>query len=124
MQRPKLTRVITFRVSDDAWFRIQAAAEQSGVTPNEWCRTMALERLNLWSGLSQNQVILFGQIARSRFLLENALELLAENKLQSHVWKSYRLYARGNLNAILKQALTEYSHRRQELAGIVDGCTD
>ena len=111
MQRLKLTRVITFRVTEEEWFRIQRAAEQSGITPNEWCRTMALERLNLWSGLSQNQVILFGQIARLRFLLENALQLLAEDKLQSDVWKSYRLYARGNLETILEQALAECSYR-------------
>ena len=111
MQRLKLTRVITFRVTEEEWFRIQQAAEQSGITPNEWCRTMALERLNLYCGLTQNQVILFGQIARARFLLENAFELLAEDNLQPNVWRSYRTYARGNLETILEQALAECSSR-------------
>src|ERR1043166_133500 len=114
MQGLKLTRVITFRVTEEEWFRIQQAAEQSGITPNEWCRTKALERLNLYCGLTQNQVILFGQIARARFLVENALALLADDKLQSDVWRSYRKYARGNLTTILQQALAEVSFRRQE----------
>ena len=124
MQRPKLTKVITFRVSDEEWFGIQRAAEECGITPNEWCRTMAVERLDLWCGLSQSQVVLFGQIARARFLVESALALLAENNLQSHVWKSYRIYARGNLNTILEQALTECSQRRQELARDIDASSD
>ena len=111
MQRPKLTRVITFRVTEEEWFGIQRAAEQSGLTPNEWCRTMALERLDLRCGLSKSQVVLFGQIARTRFLVENAFELLAEDNLQSNVWKSYRSYARGNLLTIVEQALAECSSR-------------
>jgi hypothetical protein len=111
MQRPKLTRVITFRVSDGEWFEIQRAAEQSGITPNEWCCTMALERLNLWCGLSHNQVLLF---------VENAFALLAEDKLQPNVWRSHRHYARGNLRTILEQALAECSRHRKELLGAVD----
>jgi hypothetical protein len=109
MQRLKLTRVITFRVTEEEWFLIQQAAEASGKTPNEWCRTMTLERLNLWCGLSHNHVILFSQIALIRFLVDNAFALLAEDKLQGHVWKSYRFYARGNLKTILDQALAESS---------------
>jgi len=120
MQRPKLTRIITFRVTDEEWIRIQAAAAHSGITPNEWCRTTALERLNLGCGLAQHEIILFGQISRLRFLVENALELLAEDKLYSDVWKSYRLYARENLETIQDQALAECSLRRQEQSGTVD----
>lgn len=115
MQRPKLTRVITFRVSEEEWFGIQRAAEQSGLTPNEWCRTMALERLNLWLGLTHDQVMIFAQIARTRFLVENAFQLLAEDKLQTNVWQSYRVYARGNLQTIVEQALSECSPRQQQL---------
>ena len=109
MQRPKLTRVITFRVSEEEWFGIQRAAEECGITPNEWCRTMALETLNLWLGLTQDQVMIFAQIARTRFLVENAFQLLAEDNLQSNVWKSYRSYARGNLLTIVEEALAECS---------------
>ena len=111
MQRQKLTRVITFRVTEEEWFGIQRAAEECGITPNEWCRTIALKRLNLWCGLSQNQVVLFGQIARTQFLVENGLQLLAEDNLETQVWRNYRLYARGNLKIILEQALAEYSSR-------------
>jgi hypothetical protein len=120
MQRPKLTRVITFRVSEDEWFLIQQAAAQSGMTPNEWCRTMAVERLNLWCGLSHNQVLIFSQVSRILFLVENAFALLAEDELQPNVWRSYRTYARGNLETILDQALSEYSPQRQGLLGTTD----
>ena len=107
MQRPKLTRVITFRVSEEEWFGIQRAAEECGITPNQWCRTMALERLNLWLGLTHDQVMIFAQIARTRFLVEYAFQLLAEDNLQTEVWRSYRRYARGNLLTIVEQALAE-----------------
>jgi hypothetical protein len=121
MQRPKMTRVISFRVTEEDWVKIQRAAEQSGTTPNEWCRRMALERLNLWSGMTRNQLILFSQIARCRFLVENAFQLLAEDKLQSHVWRSYRDYAKGNLQTIVEQAPAECSPQRRELLGTLDG---
>lgn len=72
---------------------------------------MALERLDLRCGLSQSQVVLFGQIARTQFLVENALQLLAEDNLETQVWRNYRLYARGNLPTIVEQALAECSSR-------------
>jgi hypothetical protein len=64
--------------------------------------------------------MIFAQIARTRFLVENGFELLAQDKLQSNVWRSYRQYARGNLLAIVEQALAECSPQRKELLGRID----
>ena len=61
---------------------------------------MALERFKVKSGLSPNQLILFANIARTRFLVEKAFELLAEEKFQSTVWRSYRDYVKGNLTIV------------------------
>jgi|GEM_PF-2763870 len=72
---------------------------------------MALERLNVWLGLTHDQVMNFAEIARTRFLVENAFQLLAEDNLQPQVWRSYRHYARGDLLAIVEQAMAECSPR-------------
>jgi len=119
MQRPKMIRVISFRPTEEDWIRVQRAAERSGITPNEWCRVAAMETQKLTTGMTPYELILFAQIARCRFLVENAFQLLAEDKLQSNVWRSYRDYAKGNLKTIVEQALAECSARSQELLGTV-----
>ena len=40
-----------------------------------------------------------------------SLSLLADDSLDSEMWKRYRAYAKSNLNAITAQALEEY-HRK------------
>jgi hypothetical protein len=54
-----------------------------------------------------------------RMKCENPFQLLAEDKLQSNVWRSYRDYTKGNLKTIVEQAPAECSARSQELLGTV-----
>ena len=107
MQRPKMTRVISFRVTEEDWLKIERAAADCADKPHEWCRTIALETLKLPVALTPSQRILFGQIARARWLLENGLQLLADETLESEHWKRYRTYARANLDTITNQALQD-----------------
>ena len=105
MQRPKMTRVISFRVTDEDWIRIERAATDSGDKPNDWCRTIALETLEMPVCLTRTQRILFSQMARVGWLVENGFQLLADDTLESELWKRYRGYAKANLNVITDQAL-------------------
>src|SRR6185369_6161084 len=107
MRRPKLTRVISFRVTEEDWLKIERAAADCADKPHEWCRTLALETLKLPVALTPSQRILFGQIARTTFLIENGLTLLAEDSLEPDLWKNYRTYARANLDLITDRALAD-----------------
>lgn len=108
MQRPKMTRVISFRVTEEDWLKIERAAADCGDKPHDWCRTIALEALKMPIGLTPSQRILFSQMARTGFLVENGFTLVAEDTLESNLWKRYRAYAKTNLEAITRQALKEF----------------
>jgi len=105
MQRQKMTRVISFRVTEQDWLKIQRAAGDCGDKVPDWCRTIVLETLKMPVGLTPSQRILFSQMARTRFLVESGFTLLAEDTLESEHWKRYRAYARANLAQITDQAL-------------------
>ena len=107
MQRPNMTRVISFRVTDEDWFKIERAAADCGDKPPDWCRTIVLETIKMPVGLTPSQRILFSQIARTGFLVENGFTLLAEDTLESEHWKRYRAYARSNLADITAGALED-----------------
>jgi Mobilization protein NikA len=109
MKRPKLIRVITFRVTDADWLAIQKAAEQAGETPNDWCRTTALERLDLPGNFRRSERIIFAQAARVGWLVENAFQLLADDNLEPNLWKNYRAYAKQNVAAITDQAIEDHA---------------
>lgn len=113
MQRPKMTRVISFRVTDEDWFRIERAASDCGHEPHEWCRTLALETAKMPLGMTPNERILFRQVCHNLFLVENGFTLLADDNLESDLWKRYHAYAKSNLDAITAQALEEYIHKKQ-----------
>jgi hypothetical protein len=112
MKRPKMCRVISFRVSEEDWLKIERAAAGSGETPNEWCRITTLETLRMPVGLTPNQRILFVQIARSEYLVRNGFQLLADDNLESAEWRTYRSYAKANLDAIADQALADLRSRK------------
>ncbi len=62
-------------------------------------------------GLTPNQRILFAQMTRAGFLVENGFQLLADDNLESEEWKRYRVYATANLDVITDRALTEFRSR-------------
>jgi hypothetical protein len=108
MDRMKMTRVISFRVTDNEWLDIVRAAANSGDTTNDWCRTIALETARTPEGLTPNQRLLFSQISHTWYLVWVGFQLLADDKLESEHWKGYREYARANVEAIANHALTDF----------------
>ncbi len=67
----------------------------------------ALETARMPVGLTPNDRLLFAQMARAGFLVENGFQLLADDNLESEEWKQYRVYARSNLTAITDRALAD-----------------
>jgi hypothetical protein len=112
MQRPKMTRVICFRVTDEDWFRIERAAADCGDKPHDWCRKLTLQTAKMPVGMTPNDLILFRQVCHNLFLVENGFTLLAEDALESEHWKRYRTYARQNLEAITDRILAEAGLRQ------------
>jgi hypothetical protein len=105
MQRPRMTRVISFRITEKEWLDIQRAAASSGENPNDWCRTITLETLRIPEGLTPNQRLLFSQISHTQYLVWVGFQLLADDKLESEQWKYYREHARTHIEAIVNDAL-------------------
>ncbi len=64
------------------------------------------------TGLTPTQRILFAQMSRAGFLVENGFQLLADDNLESEEWKQYRVYARANLDAIADRALADLRSRK------------
>lgn len=91
MKRQKMTRIISFRVTEEDWLKIERAAADCGDKPHDWCRTIALETLTMPVGLTPSQRILFGQMARAGWLVENGFQLLADDTLESEHWKDTAL---------------------------------
>ncbi len=108
----KTVLVISFRATEEDWLDIERAAAESGETPNEWCRMTTLETARMPTGLTPNQRMLFAQMTRAGFLVENGFQLLADDNLESEEWKQYRVYARANLDTIADRALEDLRSRR------------
>ncbi len=105
MDRIKMTRVISFRVTEKEWLDIERAAANSGETANDWCRTITLETVRTPEGLTPNQQLLFSQICYTQYLVWVGFQLLADDKLESEDWKYYREHARTHIEAIVNDAL-------------------
>jgi hypothetical protein len=97
---------ISFRVTDEAWLCIQSVIGESGLTPHEWCRRAALERLNNSGGLFKGERLLFQHLIRAEYLITQGFQMLADNTLTSHQWKQFRANARQRASEIAEAALT------------------
>lgn len=70
------TRNITFRVTDEEFAQIEKVAATVSEDVNNWCRTIAVAASREGSGLAKNELILYGEIARLRFLVGHGFKLL------------------------------------------------
>ena len=102
---------ISFRVTGETWLGIQSAIDGSNLTPHEWCRRSALERLNNNGGLSRNERLLFQHLIRAQYLLTQGFQMLADNTLTSQQWKAVRANAMQRATEIANAALARYTER-------------
>ena len=107
MYHMKMTKVISFRVTEEEWLAIERAAARSGNKTNEWCRMITLETVQIPEGLSPNEWLMFSQIARTQLLVAIGFQMLSDDKLDTEEWKNFRASARANLKIITDRALED-----------------
>src|SRR5438552_11213461 len=70
------TRNITFRVTNEEYDQIEKVAGEVTEDPNTWCRKIAVAASREGSGLARNERILYGEIARLRYLVGHGFKLM------------------------------------------------
>jgi hypothetical protein len=105
---------ISFRVADEAWLGIQNEIQGSTLTPHEWCRQAALDRLTSEHGLSKSDRILFEHFVRAQYLVTQGFQLLAEDNLTAAEWKRFRAIATEQSSELADTALGMYARRRSQ----------
>ena len=89
---------ISFRLTNEAWLAIQKEIQSRHLTPHEWCRMAALERLNGDRGLSKSERFLFHYLVRVQYLVTQGFQLLADHKLTSEEWKQLRVNSKHRVS--------------------------
>jgi hypothetical protein len=70
------TRNVAFRVTNEEYDHIEKLATEAGLDPNTWCYKIIIAALQEGSGLARNERILYGEIARLRFLVGHGFKIL------------------------------------------------
>jgi len=70
------TRNVAFRVTNEEYEQIEKLAAEASLDPNTWCHRILVATLKEGSGLARNERILYGEIARLRFLVGHGFKLL------------------------------------------------
>jgi hypothetical protein len=82
------TRNITFRVTNEEYDQIEKIAGEVSEDPNTWCRKIAVAASREGSGLAKNERLLYGEIARLRFLVGHGFKLMfGEKQSTATAWK-------------------------------------
>jgi hypothetical protein len=100
-------RVITFRVTEEQYSRINDCGFNAGRSANEWCRELAVAESSKDFGMTANERILLEEIAVLRKLLGVlAAEILSPeklNELRENVNEHYEKYGRDVLEKRVKR---------------------
>ncbi len=70
------TRNVAFRVTGEEYEQVEKLATEAGLDPNTWCRKILVDALQEGSGLARNERILYGEIARLRYLVGHGFKLM------------------------------------------------
>jgi hypothetical protein len=92
-------------LTNEAWLAIEKEIQSRHLTPHEWCRMAALERLNGNGGLSKSERFLFHHLVRAQYLVTQGFQLLADHKLTSEEWKQLRLNSKQRVSELVESAL-------------------
>ena len=82
--------VISFRLTDEAWLRVQEEIKGSGLTPHDWCREVVMEVIGMPYPLSKSERLIMDEMARIHYLVLHGFKLMADGKLTPDEWKRYR----------------------------------
>jgi hypothetical protein len=103
---------ISFRLTNEAWLGIQKEIQSSALTPHEWCRKAALERVNGNGGLSKSERFLFHHLVRIQYLVTQGFQLLADHKLTGEEWKQLRINSKQRVSELVDSALAKRAQIR------------
>jgi len=103
MTETKRTKNIAFRLTDSKYARVERVAA-SGDDPNAWCRNLALKQSSEAHGFTQDEQLVYEQIATLRFLAGDGVQsLTGTNEKLMYEWKMLREQAGENSTEIAKE---------------------
>ncbi len=70
------TRNVAFRVTSEEYEQVEKLATEAELDPNTWCHKVLVAALQEGSSLARNERILYGEIARLRFLVGHGFKLM------------------------------------------------
>ncbi len=110
MSETKRSRNIAFRVTDVDYERIEKAAVAAGDDVNNWCRKATLSELSEAHTFTQNERLIYQEIALLRFLVGHGFKLLlSADEATAATWKKLTTQADQRSGEIV----TELLSRRQ-----------
>jgi hypothetical protein len=102
---------VGFRLSDEAWFKIEQEVAKTDLTPHQLCRMIELKTLDQEYGLSKHERLIFHQVIRTQYLVANGLQMLADDTLTTAEWKKVRAYAKEKVDYLADSLLKEFRSR-------------
>ena len=102
---------VGYRLDKQAWTKLEQVVAGTGLSPHDWCRLAALEKLNDDYGMSKSEHLLFEHFVRSQYLVTQGFQLLADDNLTSEEWKKFRAVANERASEIAERALAKYAKR-------------
>jgi hypothetical protein len=100
-------RIITFRVDEKTFLSIESLAEVRSKKPNEWARELVESEAAKEVPMTAGERLLFEEMARLRFIVGNALKLMAMGDLSSEGWGQVLAEAENQSEKIAQQLLAK-----------------
>jgi hypothetical protein len=107
MSETKRTRNIAFRVTDEDYARIEKAALAAGDDPNNWCRKTAVGQLSEGHTFTENERLIYQEVALLRFLVGHGFkQLFSSNETTAATWKRLTTQADQKSTEIVQEVLS------------------
>ncbi len=107
----RFPHTISYRLTDEDFFKLEQEVNETGLTPHDWCRLVVLDRLNQEYGLSKNEHFLFAQVSRIQYLVNIGFQMLADDKLSTEEWKKIRVFAKEKIDVITDRTMKDFRSR-------------
>jgi uncharacterized protein (DUF1778 family) len=103
----KRTRNVTFRLTDEEYAKVETAASAAGEDPNNWCRKAALTQLDEGHTFTENERLIYQEIALLRFLLGHGFKMLfSRDEATAATWKKLTKQADERSGEIVAEVLS------------------
>ena len=103
----KRTRNISFRLTDEEFSKIEKAASAAADDPNNWCRKAALGQLNEGHSFTENERLIYQEIALLRFLIGHGFkQLFRPSESSAATWKKLTAQADQHSEEIMQELLS------------------